>query len=577
MPGRDRDDQPRKRFSRSAHTSHQAPVRGAPSAPPLPPLPPSPPPYNPQYGPPPPNYPPPPPPQFAPPYPPGQPPFPRDAFGSATYHVTPGGPPPVPVDGPAGGKVSRAARATARGTNKSARYVTRKVIDASEKDGARESGLTPLIWNQVLSYGTDAMITVALAGTVFFGASAHAQRGNVLLYLLVTMAPFAVVAPVIGPLLDRVQHGRRWAMAGTGIGRAVLAAVMAMHPTDLLVLYPAALGSLVFSKAYGVIRAAAAPRLVPPGMTLVQANSRLSIFGLGSALVGGTIVGVVIKGSGSYSAGLWVTAVAFAACAWFAVKLPAQIDSASPAPRHPGEPARPQVMQRVPTIRRVREWASRGYMPHVITALEGESALRFLAGLLTIYLAFYIESTKHGVDAAVALGAVLGAAGIGNFVGTAAGSKITPNRPDVIVVICTAAAAAMCIVSALLYSINFAALCLLVVSAANALGKLAMDALIQREVPETLRSSAFGRSETFLQLAWVVGAAIACLLTARNGSIGFWVGGAVSGAVATMIVIRTKAAKKLAGDDWNPRAAPPPPLPPNYPPPLPPGAQPPTR
>ena len=139
------------------------------------------------------------------------------------------------------------------------------MISASKADGAHESGLTALIWNQVLSYGTDAMITVALAGTVFFGASAHAQRGNVLLYLLITMAPFALIAPVIGPALDRLQHGRRWTMAGTAIGRAMLALIMAGHPTELLVLYPCALGSLVLSKAYAVVRAAAAPRLVPPG------------------------------------------------------------------------------------------------------------------------------------------------------------------------------------------------------------------------------------------------------------------------------------------------------------------------
>ena len=159
------------------------------------------------------------------------------------------------------------------------------MISASKADGAHESGLTALIWNQVLSYGTDAMITVALAGTVFFGASTHAQRGNVLLYLLITMAPFAVIAPVIGPALDRVQHGRRWTMAGTAIGRAVLALIMAGHPTELLVLYPCALGSLVLSKAYAVVRAAAAPRLVPQGMTLTEANARLTIFGLGSTLV----------------------------------------------------------------------------------------------------------------------------------------------------------------------------------------------------------------------------------------------------------------------------------------------------
>src|SRR3712207_7228956 len=47
----------------------------------------------------------------------------------------------------------------------------------------------------------------------------------VALYLLVTMAPFAVVAPVIGPLLDRLQRGRRVALGAASLGRAVLALV----------------------------------------------------------------------------------------------------------------------------------------------------------------------------------------------------------------------------------------------------------------------------------------------------------------------------------------------------------------
>ena len=56
--------------------------------------------------------------------------------------------------------------------------------------------------------------------------------------------------------------------------------------------------------------------------------------------------------------------------------------------------------------------------------------LRFLSGLLTIFLAFYVESTAHGVAAAVELGAVVGAAGIGNFAGTAVGTKLKLNRPS---------------------------------------------------------------------------------------------------------------------------------------------------
>src|SRR6185312_3766947 len=89
--------------------------------------------------------------------------------------------------------------------------LVRRVQAASRADGAAESGLTQLLWVNALHMAGDAMIAVSLAGTLFFAAPTHAQRGNVALYLLVTMAPFAVLAPVIGPALDRLQRGRRWA------------------------------------------------------------------------------------------------------------------------------------------------------------------------------------------------------------------------------------------------------------------------------------------------------------------------------------------------------------------------------
>jgi hypothetical protein len=226
-----------------------------------------------------------------------------DGFSQPTYHqmsvpppsgTNPNGPRPASIRPEGTGDLTVTRAMVARGRYFS-KLVAHKVISASQADGARESGLTALIWNQVMSYGTDAMVTVALAGTVFFSAPSEAQRGNVLLYLLMTMAPFAVVAPIIGPALDRLQHGRRLVMAATAVGRAVLAVVMAMNFTDLLILFPAALGSLVLSKAYSVIRSAAAPRLVPSNLTLVEANARLSIFGLGAALIGGGTVGIALS------------------------------------------------------------------------------------------------------------------------------------------------------------------------------------------------------------------------------------------------------------------------------------------
>ncbi|SOD70436.1 MFS transporter [Jatrophihabitans sp. GAS493] len=432
-------------------------------------------------------------------------------------------------------------RSVAATSNRAARGLVRRVVEASKADGAHESGLTALIWNQVLSYGTDAMITVALAGTVFFGASTHAQRGNVLLYLLVTMAPFAVVAPVIGPALDRLQHGRRWAMAGTAIGRAVLAIMMAEHSDSLLVLYPCALGSLVLSKAYSVIRSSAAPRLVPPQMSLVEANARLSLFGLGSAILGGAFVGVVIKLSGSYTAGLLVTAVAFAVCGFFAFKLPPQVDSAAPAPRHPEEPRRGATEQPVPSWQRLMRWASRGMQPQVVTSLQGESALRFLSGLLTIYLAFYIESTSEGFDAVLALGGIAVGTGAGNFLGTGIGTRLKLRRPEIVITVGVLASALVCIIVALFFSMWLAVAGMFVSSVANSLSKIALDAVIQRDVEEKFRSSAFGRSETFLQLAWVVGAAIGVVLPSKDGQVGFWVAGVTLGIVGSVVALRNRA------------------------------------
>ena len=78
------------------------------------------------------------------------------------------------------------------------------------------------------------------------------------------MAPFAVVAPVIGPLLDRCNAaaGRRW--PSTFALRAVLAIVMAFQFHTWL-LYPAALGMLVLSKSFVVLKAAVTPAGAAPG------------------------------------------------------------------------------------------------------------------------------------------------------------------------------------------------------------------------------------------------------------------------------------------------------------------------
>jgi hypothetical protein len=186
--------------------------------------------------------------------------------------------------------------------------------------------------------------------------------------------------------------------------------------------------------------------------------------------------------------------------------------------------------------------------------MQGESVLRLLSGLLTIYLAFYVETTAHGLTAALELAAtVVGAAGAGNFAGTAIGTRLSMSRPEFIIIVSTVVAAATCVIVAISFNIGFAAVGMFVASVANALSKIALDSLIQNDVVETLRSSAFARSETFLQLAWVIGAAIGVGLPSGkgDGAIGFIVGGVVVGVVAVLTMLRSRAAARTrAQREW---------------------------
>ncbi len=390
-----------------------------------------------------------------------------------------------------------------------------RVKAASRADGAAESGLTQLLWTNALHAAGDAMIAVSLAGTLFFAATSDAQRSNVALYLLVTMAPFAVVAPVIGPLLDRMQRGRRWAMGGASLGRAVLALVMAAHYDDLY-LYPAALGVLVLSKAHNVLRAAVLPRVLPSAMSLTSANARTSVFGLlTSAVFGGIAAG--LAWAFGFRPELWATAIVFAVAGVLAIRLPAHVDV--PAGEQPADVLTTSPQE---TVGKRRRQVS----PHVVVALRANSALRGLAGFLTIFSAFLVQATATGWEATVALGGIAAAAGVGSVLGTAVGSRLHTVSPDQMVLVSAGVAAGITVVAAVFFSFWTAALVAGVSAIANALGKVSLDAIIQREVPDSLRASAFARSETMLQLAWVVGGALGIALP-PTGWLGFTVAAAL--------------------------------------------------
>ncbi len=397
--------------------------------------------------------------------------------------------------------VAAASRGAARATRIGAVATARGVRRATHSAGAGESGLGRLIELHGLNTAGDAMVTVALANTLFFSVPTGEARGRVALYLLITMAPFAVMAPVIGPLLDRFRHGRRYAIAATMLARCFATWVLAgAVASEGLALYPAAFGTLVASKAYGVSRSATVPRLLPRGGTLVAANSRISLAGIVAASLGAGLAGLLALAGPQWP--LRAAFLVFGAAIVLALRLPAKVDSTE------GETRTTLSLDDTGPIPRRTDVGT-----SVVVALRANGALRAFSGFLTMFFAFLLrEHPIGGLAPTAALGVVVGAAALGNASGTAIGSRLRTRDPAKVIVVVLAVLTVASLAGALAYGLATVIAVAVSAGLAQSLGKLSLDATVQRDVAEATRTSAFARSETLLQLSWVIGGALGIVL-----------------------------------------------------------------
>ncbi|WP_372452250.1 MFS transporter [Saccharothrix obliqua] len=377
---------------------------------------------------------------------------------------------------------------------------------AAHADGAKQSGLSSLTYAVMMNYAADAAMAVALANTLFFSAATGESKGKVALYLLITVAPFALVAPVIGPALDRIQRGRRIALAASCVLRVLLSVIMAVN-FDNWGLYPAALGSMVLSKSFTVLKSAITPRVLPPEITLSKTNARMTVFGLAAGGVFGLFAAGFANIFGSPGA-LWFTAVLCLGNAWLCLRIPSWVEVTE------GEVptslrARPLKPKRQPLGRTV------------VVALWGNGSIRMLTGFLMLFAAFVVRAQTEGEPflQLLLLGVIASAAGIGSFLGNAVGARMQFGAPDQVVIGCLTATLVATIVAAVLPGLITAAVVGLAGATASSLAKVSLDAVIQDDLPEESRASAFGRSETILQLGWVFGGALGVLLPTE-----YWIG-----------------------------------------------------
>ncbi|MEN4419852.1 MFS transporter [Mycobacteroides chelonae] len=421
---------------------------------------------------------------------------------------------------------------------------------AATADGADKSGLTALTYPVMANFAVDAAMAVALANTLFFAAATAESKSKVALYLLITIAPFAVIAPLIGPALDRLQHGRRAALAASFGLRIALAVIMianydgASGSFPPWVLYPCALSMLVLSKSFGVLRSAVTPRVLPPTIDLVRVNSRLTTFGL----VGGTIVGGAIAGACELTftrvfqlpGALFAVMAAAAVGAWSSMRIPKWVEvTAGEVPTtfgyHGDDGEHPTIL-----LRRSHKQQDKIRQPlgrNIITALWGNSTIKVMVGFLTLYPAFVAKShDAHGFQQLAMLGMIGAAAGIGNFAGNATSARLKLGRPALLVVRCAGAVTVVALAAAVTGVLAVVVFATLVTSGVSAIAKASLDASLQDDLPEESRASAFGRSEALLQLSWVLGGAVGVMIYTD-----LWVGFTVISAVLILGLAQTLA------------------------------------
>ena len=498
-----------------------------------------------------------------------------------------------------GGKAGASA---ARGTGRFVQRLTRA-------SGAGRTGLSNLIELTAAGAAGDAFVAVALAGTLFFSASVSQARSQVALALVVTMAPFAVLAPLIGPMLDRVQQGRRYILAGTLLARGLLcwgmAGAVAHH--DTVTLLPAAFGVLVLQKAFGVTRSAVTPRLLPREITLVTANARAGL----AALIASTLAvllagGIDVIGGGGHQGAAWVlrtgTLIYLAATA-LSFRVPDRVDAPAPPPPPQPAQARPQTPPRQPgqsqgaprmppsqpgqarprtpppqpgqarprtpppqpgqapgqrngatrgvngdqPANRARWRTLRQLGPVVGEAMRANATLRAFSGFMVFFLAFLLRTVHFpGVNDKVALAEMIIAAGVGGFLGSIVGSGLRARRPHLITFGMLAAATVTTALCAVFFGLWATLVVALVAAFGQVLGKLALDSTVQHEIGEQIRSSAFAASETLHQLAWVAGGLAGLLMSLSSSGVAGLTVAAVGLAVSLALLLAHRRRRILA-------------------------------
>jgi MFS family permease len=366
----------------------------------------------------------------------------------------------------------------------------------------------------VIMMAGDTLVTVSLAGSLFFSVSPTEAKGKVLLYLLLTIAPFAVVSPILGPLIDRSANGRRILVALSAGVRAVLCWMMASHLNSLW-LFPLAFLLLVSSKLYVVTRGALVPemartdqfrehgdRVDDAGWPNAQANdatgyagfnAQLTLLGTLVGLIAGSVGAGILKGVGATSV-LIVAAIVYIGATVASARL-----------QRPAKIVRDQVAGLTQAERDLNALNPFGDVD-VAWGLGAASVMRFGVGFATFLLAFGLRRASAGLGW---YAFALALSGVGSLIGLAFVTRVRSRLRESSLLtlamfatgIGSLAAAEHAVLWVQVLMAGWLGLC-------AAIAQPSFDAITQRNVAPGAQGRTFARFAVRQQLLWVVGALI---------------------------------------------------------------------
>jgi MFS family permease len=375
-------------------------------------------------------------------------------------------------------------------------------VEAARTSRRPPSKFRRLAITHALMMGADAAMVVALADSLFFDIDLDAARSRVLLFLVLGFAPFLVVAPLIGPMIDRVAGGRRLVIQMVAVARVVLTVLMAVY-VDALALFPLVFASLVLQKTYAVSKSAIVPSTVRSETELVEANSKLGLIAGLTGVVAVVPAAVFLQVAGAPLT-LIYSALLFGAAFVAATRLPPDVVAAEAADA---------------------EESRELHGSSIELGAVAMTVLRGLVGFTFFHLAFWLRSQDQGT---LWFAAVVGVSALAAMVGNATASRVRLRvREETMLTISLLVSAAAGLTVAVLGGPVGAVILAGVLNFMAALGRLSFESIVQRDAPGANRGRAFAVFETRFQLSWALGAFVAVAIQV-SGALGFLAVGATA-------------------------------------------------